>query len=102
MAFLFYVSCFMKCYILWKIYRNVVHGMQSSRKNGEKIILCMSEEKLKRIEQIKQNWADEVRKIDSDKEVKGLNQEKYNKPYRELEKKYLPLLREAINTNVWL
>lgn len=62
----------------------------------------MSEEKLKRIEQIKQNWADEVRKIDSDKEVKGLNQEKYNKPYRELEKKYLPLLREAINTNVWL
>ena len=62
----------------------------------------MSEEKLKRIEQIKKEWADEVRKIDSDKEVKGLSQEKYNKSYRELEKKYLPLLREAINTNIWL
>ena len=40
----------------------------------EIIILCMSEEKLKRIEQIKQDWADEVRKIDSDSEVKGLGQ----------------------------
>lgn len=49
----------------------------------------MSEEKLKRIEQIKQDWADEVRKIDSDSEVKGLGQKKYNKPYKDLEKKYL-------------
>ena len=55
----------------------------------EIIILCMSEEKLKRIEQIKQDWADEVRKIDSDSEVKGLGQKKYNKPYKDLEKKYL-------------
>ena len=51
--------------------------------------MCMSEEKLKRIEQIKQDWADEVRKIDSDSEVKGLGQKKYNKPYKDLEKKYL-------------
>lgn len=66
----------------------------------EIIILCMSEEKLKRIEQIKQDWADEVRKIDSDSEVKGLGQKKYNKPYKDLEKKYFPLLREAINKNI--
>ena len=55
---------------------------------------------VKKIEQIKQDWADEVRKIDLDSEVKGLNQEKYNKSYRDLEKKYLLLLREAMNKSI--
>lgn len=52
--------------------------------------------KFKKIEQIKKEWADEVRKIDSEKTFIGFNQVKQNEEYKELEEKYLPRLLELM------
>lgn len=56
----------------------------------------MSHERLRKIEQIKKEWADEVRKIDSEKPFTEFNQEKQNREYKELEEKYLPRLLELM------
>lgn len=55
-------------------------------------MLNMSDEKLKEIEQIKKEWADEIKKIDSEKSFTEFNQEKNNKEYKKIEGKYLPRL----------
>ena len=57
----------------------------------------MSDEKLRKIEQIKKEWAAEVEKIDSDEEFIGFNQQKCNKQYKVLEKKYLPQIMELMD-----
>lgn len=57
----------------------------------------MSDEKLRKIEQIKKEWAAEVEKIDSDEEFIGFNQQKCNEQYKVLEKKYLPQIMELMD-----
>lgn len=57
----------------------------------------MSDEKLRKIEQIKKEWAAEVKKIESDEEFTGFNQKKCNEQYKILEKKYLPMIMELMD-----
>ena len=57
----------------------------------------MSDEKLRKIEQIKKEWAAEVEKIGSDEEFIGFNQQKCNEQYKVLEKKYLPQIMELMD-----
>ena len=56
----------------------------------------MSDEKTRKIEQIKKEWADEVKKIDSEKSFSGFNQTKENEEYKKIEGKYLPKLLELM------
>lgn len=59
-------------------------------------MLNMSDEKTRKIEQIKKEWADEVKKIDSEKSFSGFNQTKENEEYKKIEGKYLPKLLELM------
>ena len=56
----------------------------------------MLDKNLKRIEQIKKEWAAEVKKIDEDEEFIGFNQKKCNEKYKALENKYLSQIRELM------
>lgn len=57
----------------------------------------MSDEKIRKIEQIKREWTTEVKKIESDKEFTGFNQKKCNEQYKILEKKYLPKIMKLMD-----